>query len=184
MALVVVPAPGMASAAGTSKNVTFQLVEKQQGVNFVDNPPRQGYRHFAFTSNLTAKSESHAGVLDVSCTITRGGIHATGPCSGVFSFKGGQLMGMARVAFSKAVTEVAIVGDTGVYRGAQPDFGVRLEGESGAGLRCPPPRAQTGERGLKPGVARARRSRSAQRVERIREVRAAVGATGEGHGEE
>jgi hypothetical protein len=115
----------MASAAGTSKSVTFHLVEKQQAFNFIDNPPRQGFNQppligdeLAFTSNLMTKSGSHAGTLDVTCTITRGGIHATGPCSGVFSFKGGQLMAMARVSFSNAATEVVIVGGTGVYRGA------------------------------------------------------------------
>ena len=124
--VVLITMPVAAGAAGsTSKSLTFHLVEKQTAFNFIDNPPRQGFNQppligdqFAFTSNLMTKSGSHAGVLDVSCTITRGGIHATGPCSGVFSFQGGQLIGMARVAFSNAATEVVIVGGTGVYRGA------------------------------------------------------------------
>ena len=126
VSLVLIALPVAAgAAASTSKGLTFHLVEKQVAFNFIDNPPRQGFNQppligdqFAFTSNLMTKSGSHAGVLDVSCTITRGGIHATGPCSGVFSFQGGQLIGMARVAFSNAATEVVIVGGTGVYRGA------------------------------------------------------------------
>jgi hypothetical protein len=122
---VVIAVPVAASAATSSKSFTFHLVEKQVAFNLIDNPPRQGFNQppligdqFAFTSNLMAKSGSHAGTLDVTCTVTRGGIHATGPCSGVFSFKGGQLMGIARFSFSNAPTEVAIVGGTGVYRGA------------------------------------------------------------------
>jgi hypothetical protein len=123
---ILIAMPVAAGAAGsTSKSFTFHLVEKQVAFNFIDNPPRQGFNQapligdqFAFTSNLMTKSGSHAGTLNVTCTVTRGGIHATGPCSGVFSFKGGQLMGMARFSFSNAPTEVAIVGGTGVYRGA------------------------------------------------------------------
>ena len=123
---VLIAMPVAAGAAGTtSKSFTFHLVEKQMAFNFIDNPPRQGFHQppllgdqFAFTSNLMTKSGSHAGTLDVTCTVTRGGIHATGPCSGVFAFKGGQLMAMARFSFGNAPTEVAILGGTGVYRGA------------------------------------------------------------------
>ena len=126
VSLVLIALPVAAgAAASTSKGLTFHLVEKQVAFNFIDNPPRQGFRQppllgdqFAFTSNLMTKSGSHAGTLDVTCTVTRGGIHATGPCSGVFAFKGGQLMAMARFSFGNAPTEVAIVGGTGVYRGA------------------------------------------------------------------
>jgi hypothetical protein len=50
--------------------------------------------------------------------VARGGSRASGPCYGVFGLAGGQLMGMARVDFSGNVTEVAIVGGTGAYRGA------------------------------------------------------------------
>ena len=114
-----------AAAAGTPKSFTFHLVEKQVAFNFVDNPPRQGFDaaplvgdQFAFTSDLSTKSGAHAGFLGATCTVTQGGRNATGPCYGVFSFKGGELMGMARFNFTGSTTEVAIVGGTGVYRGA------------------------------------------------------------------
>ena len=134
--LIAMPVAAVA-AGGTSKNLTFHLVEKQMAFNFIDNPPRQGFHQppllgdqFAFTSNLMTKSGSHAGTLDVTCTVTRGGIHATGPCSGVFAFKGGQLMAMARFSFGNAPTEVAIVGGTGVYRGATGSVTTVSRGEN------------------------------------------------------
>lgn len=39
-----VSAAQAAPAATASKNVTFHLVEKDVAFNFVDNPPRQGFR--------------------------------------------------------------------------------------------------------------------------------------------
>jgi hypothetical protein len=117
--------PVLAGAASTSRTVTFRLVEKQVGFNFVDNPPRQGFRQpplmgdqFVFVSDLMTKSGAHAGTISATCTVASGGVHTSGPCYGVFAFKGGQVMGMARVDFSSSTTEIAIVGGTGVYRGA------------------------------------------------------------------
>jgi hypothetical protein len=116
-----------ASAAGPAspRNVTFHLVERQIGSNFVDNPPRQGFNaapligdQFMFTSDVQTKAGAHAGALNATCTITRGGPHGTGPCYGVFSFKGGQLVGIAALSFTNPTTVIAIVGGTGVYAGA------------------------------------------------------------------
>jgi len=125
LAVVLFAVPVAAGAAGTSRSVTFHLVEKQVASNFVDNPPRQGPRaaplmgdEFVFTSDLATKSGQHAGLVSATCMIATGGIHASGPCYGVFSFKGGQLMAMAKVAFSSNTTEIVVVGGTGVYRGA------------------------------------------------------------------
>ena len=56
----------VSNASSTSvarKTVTFHLVEKQVGFNYIDNPPHQGFRQppligdeFAFTSELMTKS--------------------------------------------------------------------------------------------------------------------------------
>jgi hypothetical protein len=114
-----------ASAArqATPRTVTFHLVEKQVGFNFIDNPPRQGFRspplmgdQFVITSDIQTRAGAHAGSLNATCTVSRGGVHGTGPCYGFFSFKGGQLMGIAALSFGN-VTRVAIVGGTGVYQG-------------------------------------------------------------------
>lgn len=125
---VVVGLTALSAAAaprGTSRTVTFHLVEKQIGSNFIDNPPRQGFTaapligdQFAFTSELSTKSGAHAGWVDATCTITRGGKNSTGPCYGVFSFKGGELMAIARVSFANQATQIVVVGGTGAYAGA------------------------------------------------------------------
>ena len=117
--------PLLAAAASTSKSVTFHLVEKQSAFNFIDNPPRQGPRQpplagdqFVFTSNLITRSGARAGLGSVTCTVVTGGSNPSGPCYGTFSFKGGEIMVMARVVFSSNTVEGAIVGGTGVYRDA------------------------------------------------------------------
>lgn len=117
---------GGASAAG-KKTVTFHLVEKSVGFNFIDNPPRQGQEappligdQIAFTSNLLTPSGARAGSLEATCMIARGGTRASGPCYGVFALEGGTLMAMAQTKFygSGKRTDIVIVGGTGAYRGA------------------------------------------------------------------
>jgi hypothetical protein len=127
--LVAIGVSAAAASAGTasvtSKSVTFHLVERQIGFNYIDNPPRQGMNappligdEFAFTSNLQTKSGAHAGLLEATCMIARGGIHAQGPCYGAFLLKGGTLMAMAVNSLSgNAPTQIVIVGGTGVYQG-------------------------------------------------------------------
>jgi hypothetical protein len=124
--LVLIALPVAAgAAASTSKGLTFHLVEKQVAFNFIDNPPRQGQNHpplvgdqFVFMNDLLTKSGAHAGSVGANCTVAQGGIHASGPCYGVASLKGGQLMVMARFTYSNGPSEIVIVGGTGVYRGA------------------------------------------------------------------
>lgn len=123
-----VPLVAVAAAPGNpvvrGKTVTFHLVEKQIGFNYIDNPPRQGQNappligdQFAFTSDLFTKSGARAGSIDATCMVARGGVHASGPCYGVFKFKGGELVGIASLSFSNAPTHIVIVGGTGVYDG-------------------------------------------------------------------
>ena len=116
-------AAGAVSKTAARKSVTFHLVEKQVGSNFVDNPPRQGFNSppligdmFAFTSELMTKSGARAGHLEATCMISRGGTNSSGPCYGLFALAGGDLAGMALLSQS-STTHVAIVGGTGVYEG-------------------------------------------------------------------
>jgi hypothetical protein len=111
------------SAAPAKKSVTFHLVEKSVGFNFIDNPPHQGFNspplsgdQFAITSNLLTKGGAHAGTLEATCTITRGGENQRGTCYGVFALKGGQLSGIALLTTSD-VTRISVTGGTGVYEG-------------------------------------------------------------------
>ncbi len=116
----------------------MHLVEKQIGFNFIDNPPRQGHNaapllgdQFAFASDLLTKSGKHAGFIDATCTITRGGEHGFGTCYGSFLLKGGQLAVIASVNFaSESVNQIAIVGGTGAYEGVTGSIASRSRGEN------------------------------------------------------
>jgi hypothetical protein len=117
----------LASAAPKAeKSVTFHLTEVDRGFNFIDNPPRQGFKappligdQLVFSSELRSGGGGHAGWLEATCVVAIGGTRATGPCYGIYSLKGGTLMGMAQTKFyGNAPTDIAIVGGTGAYAGA------------------------------------------------------------------
>jgi hypothetical protein len=111
------------SAPTATKTVTFHLVEKQVGFNYIDNPPRQGPNQppligdeFAFTSELMTKSGARAGHLEATCMVTRGGTNSSGPCYGVFALAGGQITGIALLSNTNT-THISVTGGTGVYEG-------------------------------------------------------------------
>jgi hypothetical protein len=115
-----------AKSAVQAKTVTFHLVEKDHGFNFIDNPPRQGENappligdEIVFNNELQTKSGAHAGWLMATCMVAIGGTRGGGPCYGVFALKGGELMAMAASkTYGNAPTNIAIVGGTGAYAGA------------------------------------------------------------------
>jgi hypothetical protein len=117
---------GATGASAASRTVTFHLLEKDHGFNFIDNPPRQGPHgapligdQLAFDSELVTPAGKHAGWLEATCMVAQGGKHASGPCYGIYALKGGTLMGMAmRKFYGNAPTEIAILGGTGAYAGA------------------------------------------------------------------
>jgi hypothetical protein len=110
-----------------SKSFTFHLVEKSVGFNFVDNPPRQGMQEppligdqFAFTSDVLTRAGKHAGEIDATCVVTRGGPAGRSVCTGIMGLAGGQLslVAEAPIADVTGSTSIAIVGGTGAYEGA------------------------------------------------------------------
>jgi hypothetical protein len=114
---------GASSKSMARKSVTFHLVEKDVGSNFIDNPPRQGFTsppligdEYVFTSELMTSAGARAGHLEATCMISRGGVNASGPCYGMFALKGGDLAGIALLTQTNT-THIAIVGGTGVYEG-------------------------------------------------------------------
>jgi hypothetical protein len=130
-----------ATAAGTrssSRSITMHLVEKSIGFNFIDNPPRQGRNaaplmgdQFAFSSELLTKSGKHAGYIDATCMVTRGGVRGAGTCYGTFLLKGGELAGIAGISFaSESIDHIAIVGGTGAYEGVTGSIVSRSRGEN------------------------------------------------------
>jgi hypothetical protein len=130
IAAVVVGVTALSATAvtrkATTRNVTFHLVEKDVGFNLVDNPPRQGFNEpplmgdqFAIAAEMQTRVGAHAGWLDATCMISRGGPHGHGPCYGVYSFKGGQIAGITTFNLAGNVTRIILVGGTGAYAGVR-----------------------------------------------------------------
>ena len=119
---------GIAAAAKSAPGITFHLVEKDAGFNFVDNKPLGGKAHvasigdmFAFTSSLWTKANKRTGSLYASCIVTSGGRHPISQCTGTFTLAGGQLALQASIKdhTGKIPDHIAIVGGTGAYEGAR-----------------------------------------------------------------
>lgn len=124
----------------THKSVTFHLVEKDLGFNFVDNPPRQGFRvpplmgdAFTITSELQTRGGKHAGYLVATCTVAKGGANGKATCTGQFLLKGGTLALSAAINFAEnnpGGDNIAIVGGTGVYEAALGSIHAVSRGDS------------------------------------------------------
>ncbi len=136
LGLVAGAAAMSAAGAGSSpRSITLRLVEKQVGFNFIDNPPHQGRDapplmgdQFVFTNELLTRSGAHAGFLDATCTVTRGGNRGAGTCYGTFFLKGGQLAG---IKFGgSGADQIAVVGGTGVYEGVTGSIVSRSRGDN------------------------------------------------------
>ena len=118
----------VASATGSrsGSSLTFHLVEKDLGFNYIDNPPRGGQNQpptigdqFAFTANVLTKGGKRAGHLEATCTVTRGGKNGYGACSGIMALAGGDLALMAVTSIEgNGPDTIAIVGGTKAYEGA------------------------------------------------------------------
>ena len=127
--LIAAAAVGLSATAAPSKanhqgkRITLKLVMKEVGFNFVDNPPRQGFRAppligdlLTFTSDIRTRSGARAGTFAATCTVARGGVRPSLVCYGLYSLKGGQIAGIAGPGRTED-THVAIVGGTGAYAG-------------------------------------------------------------------
>jgi len=93
-------------------------------------PPLMGDQ-FGFRSEMLTQAGTHAGWVNVSCFVTTGGTRGSAPCQDAVSLEGGQIMVQALVSMANDTTEVAIVGRTGVYRGASGYIVSASPGDSG-----------------------------------------------------
>jgi hypothetical protein len=86
---------------------------------------------FTFTSQLLTRSGKHAGLLEATCMIARGGKNAGATCYGNFMLKGGQLAVMAAIGLNaNAPDHIAIVGGTQAYEGVSGSIVSQSRGEN------------------------------------------------------
>jgi hypothetical protein len=121
----------VAGAAGTKKpsGITFHLVEKDAGFNFVDNKPLGGPNEppsmgdmFVFDATLLTRGNKRAGMLYATCTVASGGKNGKAECAGTFTLAGGQLALQTVIGLAEGGSKpdrIAIVGGTGAYEGAR-----------------------------------------------------------------
>jgi hypothetical protein len=135
VATTATPAPTRAAHDG--KSLTLRLVMRDVGFNFLDNPPRQGFNappligdQFTFTADLLTRSGRRAGTFGATCTVARGGVHSLIICYGMYSLRGGQIMGIAK-GTETTTTRIAVVGGTGAYAGASGTAVEVSRGENG-----------------------------------------------------
>jgi hypothetical protein len=118
---------GVAGATKQTSGITFHLIEKDGGGNFVDNKPYAKGPHgqasigdvFAFSSTLLTPAHKPAGSLYASCTAARGGAHPSYVCNGTMTLAGGQLELQTAMLEGAKTTYIGILGGTGAYEGAR-----------------------------------------------------------------
>ena len=125
VAAIVAVANGSAQRGGAR---TITLVARGGSFHFIDNPPRQGNLEeepatagdaFVGAQNLYTRAGRRAGTLGFQCTAVVGGVRPRLHCVGAYGLGGGQIMGQVVFVGEERVTEIAITGGTGAYRGAQ-----------------------------------------------------------------
>ncbi len=125
VAAIAVVANGNAQRGGER---TFTLVARGGSFHFLDNPPRQGNLEeepptagdgFVGAQNLYTRAGRRAGTLGFQCTAVVGGVRPRLHCVGAYGLAGGQLMAQTVFATEERITEIAITGGTGAYRGAR-----------------------------------------------------------------
>ena len=107
---------------------TITLVARGGSFHFIDNPPRQGNLEeepptagdaFVGAQDLYTRAGRRAGTLGFECTAVVGGVRPRQHCVGAYGLAGGQIVAQAVFAGEEGVTEIAITGGTGAYRGAR-----------------------------------------------------------------
>jgi hypothetical protein len=141
-ALAAVTAVCVAGVAGAAKQapgaITFHLIEKDGGGNFVDNKPyAKGQRGpaslgdmFVFNATLLTPAKKPAGSLDATCTVTRAGKSPSFVCTGTFTLARGQLELQTVMQEGTRTTHIAVIGGTGAYEGARGSITAVSRGEN------------------------------------------------------
>ena len=109
---------GAKAATGT----TINLLEDENGSTFVRigrhtgaAPGDQGL----LSRTLRTMQKKPVGQLNISCVVTKGGLHSISICTGVYELPGGTLVGTTIGHGSQSTYHIAVTGGTGRYEGAR-----------------------------------------------------------------
>jgi hypothetical protein len=125
------------AAAGGQKTLRFLEVSRPADARLVDhngNRRRDPGDVYMSSSDLFRWADSKRGAsmgrLQTVCILAS---RTTGNCTGTFSLTGGTIRTLGYVDFDDVVREVAVVGGSGVYAGAQGTFIAEQQGRPSAG---------------------------------------------------
>jgi hypothetical protein len=113
-----------ASAAKAPTGTTINLLEDESGSISVRIGRHTGTAagdEGLLTRTLRTIQKKPVGQLNISCVITKGGLHWTSICTGVYELPGGTLVGTTidRPAPGYGTLHIAVTGGTGRYEGAR-----------------------------------------------------------------
>jgi hypothetical protein len=119
------PAVALAAGAGTApRGTTIKLLEDESGSISVRIGRHTGTAagdEGLLTRTLRTMQKKPVGQVNISCVITKGGVHWVGICTGVYELAGGTLVGTTidRPSPGYGILHIAVTGGTGRYEGAR-----------------------------------------------------------------
>jgi hypothetical protein len=121
--------PGAANvlAAGSARattGTTIKLLEDENGSTFVRIGRHTGTAagdEGLLSRTLRTMQKKPVGQLNISCVVTKGGLHSISICTGVYELPGGTLVGttISRPSPGPGGLHIAVTGGTGRYEGAR-----------------------------------------------------------------
>jgi hypothetical protein len=116
----VLAAGGGKAATGT----TIKLLEDENGSIFVRIGRHTGTAagdQGLLSRTLRTMQKRPVGQLNISCVVTKGGLHHISICTGVYELPGGTLIGttISRPSPGPGTLHIAVTGGTGRYEGAR-----------------------------------------------------------------
>jgi hypothetical protein len=121
-------AAGSARATGT----TIKLLEDENGSTFVRIGRHTGTAagdEGLLSRTLRTMQKKPVGQLNISCVVTKGGLHSISICTGVYEFPGGTLVGTT-IGRGQSTLDIAVTGGTGRYEGARGSI-LSVSGKTG-----------------------------------------------------
>jgi hypothetical protein len=115
-----------ARSASATAGTTIKLLEDENGSTFVRIGRHTGTAagdEGLLSRTLRTMQKKPVGELNISCVVTRGGLHSISICTGVYELPGGTLVGTT-IGRGQSTYHIATTGGTGRYEGARGSLSV------------------------------------------------------------